>query len=418
MATDLSSLYVFSKNTDAHASIKGYNFQTLKTVEAWLMAYIGKAEGKIYCEFEEDIFEQGKEVLKFRQLKLYSSNFSFSSEEVLKALFHFFMLHVKTDYKGNEKEFIFEANSSIARKHTDNDAELLSDWNDSQGKLAGELLVKCINKSKDIISSIIADLSKPSGDGKVKPGIETALKTFESLTNEDWTSFIQSIRWRFAGNEPEIEFTKTIQSINGLINVLPYPNIDETALLGILYKHVSLKASEKQPENRALSKEEFDRLLLSTGSDDDRWYIDVFEMWKDADDIAEFRIGDFYEILNAAKHCRTNPYLLDHTQTWIKVLSFFIFKLEIRRSLKLEAIYEYLWLNIRPMEMYKLPVGTFVGVEDVIRDYLSNFQDFYSTDDLENAQSIISITSTATLMGKANIPLAELAAWYRDCTEQ
>ncbi|PHK13619.1 hypothetical protein VF12_41285, partial [Nostoc linckia z15] len=91
----ISSLYLFAKETDAVETVKGFKFQELKTLEAWLSNKINAVDEEIYCDFEEDIFQRDLNLFKatFKQLKLYSSkNFSFSSEEIIKALSHFFML--------------------------------------------------------------------------------------------------------------------------------------------------------------------------------------------------------------------------------------------------------------------------------------------------------------------------------------
>lgn len=96
----LNKLFLFSKNTDAFASQRGYNYQTLKTLETWIDNFLNDIKEDIYCEFEEDIFQKDllAQRLTFRQIKLYSSNFSFSSEEIKKCICHFFTLHIKSDY--------------------------------------------------------------------------------------------------------------------------------------------------------------------------------------------------------------------------------------------------------------------------------------------------------------------------------
>lgn len=97
---NINKLFLFSKNTDAVGSQRGYNYQTLKTLETWVENYLKNEKDDIYCEFEEDIFQKNNydKSLKFRQIKLYSSNFSFSSDEIKKCISHFFMLSIKSDY--------------------------------------------------------------------------------------------------------------------------------------------------------------------------------------------------------------------------------------------------------------------------------------------------------------------------------
>jgi len=142
---NINKLHIFSKNTDATASLRGYHYQVLKTVKTWIENYNLDIDDHIYCDFEEDIFQlnEDSKTAKFRQIKLYSRNFSFSSEEIQKCIAHFFMLHVKTDYQSLEKEFVFEANTSVAQNREGNDAELLRNWNKHQGNLSEDLDREC-----------------------------------------------------------------------------------------------------------------------------------------------------------------------------------------------------------------------------------------------------------------------------------
>ena len=118
----------------------------------------------VYYDYEEDIFERDLTNLKskFRQLKLYSSNFSFANEEVIKTISHFFSLYCKGEYILDELEFIFEANSNIARQYPGNDAILLKEWHRNQSELKGGLMEKCIAKCKAIISGHIASIKDDS----------------------------------------------------------------------------------------------------------------------------------------------------------------------------------------------------------------------------------------------------------------
>lgn len=96
-----SKLCLFSKNTDAPFAARGFEYQKMKTLETWLSNYLHKVEEVIYCDYEEDVFQRNdlSQEAKFRQVKLYSTNFSFKSEEVQKAVAHFFMLHVNSNYQ-------------------------------------------------------------------------------------------------------------------------------------------------------------------------------------------------------------------------------------------------------------------------------------------------------------------------------
>ncbi|MGL5256443.1 MAG: hypothetical protein ACRC76_05330, partial [Proteocatella sp.] len=168
----ISKLHIFTKDTDATASLRGYQYQILKTLETWLQNFQSEIQEEIYCDYEDDVFQKDdlSKSAKFRQIKLYSSNFSFKNEEITKCIAHFFMLHVKSNYSNLEKEFIFEANTTIAKKYLDNDAELLREWHKDQDHMSIDLLNRCSNKVKEIISEYVKNQAKALKD-KIDPKI-------------------------------------------------------------------------------------------------------------------------------------------------------------------------------------------------------------------------------------------------------
>ncbi len=414
----LSKLHIFSKNTDASASIRGYNYQTLKTLDTWLDNLLNKVDEEIYCDFEEDIFQKNHlaGTAKFRQLKLYSSNFSFKSEEIEKCISHFFMLHVKTDYLFTDKEFIFEANTNVAGNYKDNDAELLRNWVANQSELTEELLKSCSEKVKSIVSKYIYNQAKELKDKIDDSLIKEAVSVFEALTVNDWNEFVKKIKWQFANREPDEEFSLTISQIESLILKLPY-NIDKSnnqAVFGILYKEVSLRASNQEPELRKLTTNELDILLIDSGDKEDKWYVEVFERWKEVKEIEHFRVGEFYETINASRYCRRHKYLSNHDTHWLTLLQYFIDKLDIRKEFRKEAIYEHLWLRFRPDGKFKLPTGDLLGSEELIRFYFSDFSEFINANALEDAKSLIQITFTAMMMEKVKITFKEIINWFKE----
>jgi hypothetical protein len=195
--SSITQLSVFNKNTDAFATERGYEYQKLKTLESWLLNSVNKNDEIIYYDYEEDIFQRDITKLKstFRQIKLYSSNFSFASEEISKAVSHFFTLFCMGDYLLDEIKFVFEANSNIARKHTNNEAELLRDWYDNQDDLKEPLLSKCIAITKKIVTEFV------DSHDDAKPEIAKAKAKFEELksSSDFWEKFTKSINWNFQG---------------------------------------------------------------------------------------------------------------------------------------------------------------------------------------------------------------------------
>lgn len=413
----INKLYLFSKDTDATAALRGYHYQTLKTLETWLDNYLQKIDDEIYCDYEDDIFQKALDgKVKFRQLKLYSSNFSFKSGEIKKCIAHFFMLHIKTDYQFREKEFIFEANTAIAGNYKNNDAELLKQWFQNQNNLSRKLLSKCSKKVKSIISNYVKQQVKQLTDIVPQVIISDAVSVLKEASENDWNEFTKNVRWKFLDKPADEEFAYTINNIENLILKLPFPVGKENlqSAFGILYKAVSLKSTAPKPEERKLVLSELERLILDVGTTEDKWYGEIYEKWRSIKKIERFNVGELYEILNAVRYCRRHAYLTTHDEHWLALLKIFISNLPIINEFRRSAIYEYLWLKFRPDKEFKLPTGNLIGTEDLIKFYFSDFKEFHNAQDLENAQNLLNIIFTANSYKKVNIDSKELKKWYRE----
>lgn len=412
----ISKLHIFSKNTDATASLRGYHYQVLKTLETLIKNSLLNIKDEIYCDFEEDIFQINEITgsTKFRQIKLYSRNFSFSTEEIKKCLAHFFMLHVKTDYALLEKEFIFEANSSVANVRGDNDAELLKNWNIHQGDLSDELAKQCADKAKVIISQYIEEQSLIiDKDGK-NPLVKEAKDIFKNLKESDWIEFIKKIKWVFNDTKPDLEFAQLKQNIEDDILKLPFQINKENlpSIFGELHTLVWNKATSIKIIDKKLTIDELKDVLLSSSNEQDKWYWTVYERWKDIDDINDFVIGQFYEVIDASRHCRVKRYLTQHKKDWLKLLKLYIDNTEVEDNFKRVAIYEYIWLLLRPINYREIPEGDLKGEEGYFRFYFKDFDDFKTAREIEDAQSLMNIAVAAGLMDKTNLDGQEVQGWF------
>ena len=220
MQQSITKIHLFSKNTDAVASMRGYEFQKLKTLEAWIDASVNKTDEVIYCEYEEDIFHRSEksQTSKFRQVKLYSKNFSFASDEIRKAIIHFFDLYTKAEHLFDDVSFTFEANSRVAGSYADNDAELLRVWYESQEKMNEGLKQKCGEKVKTIVADYFSEeYAKAEKYGKITPEIESGYKLFKVLGDGDWQTFISKIKWFFDGLSVEDAVRNVYDNIKALI---------------------------------------------------------------------------------------------------------------------------------------------------------------------------------------------------------
>jgi hypothetical protein len=433
----IDKLYLFQKDTDASAAMRGYQYQVFKTLETWLENFLQGRDEVIYCDYEEDIFQHDEvtQAARFRQLKLYSSNFSFSTEEVQKALAHFFMLHVKTDHAAKDKEFVFEANSSISGDWQGNYADLLRRWVAHQDALPEPLLEECKQRVQAIVSAYIKEraqaletqLAKQASKNQDEPqklqaiqakqqALEEATAVFQQLTDADWKDFTRSIKWRFEGVAPDAAFSNVVARVDELIAELPFdiPQARQPGLSGVLCKQVALKSSAQNPLERRLTAEELRGLILQSGTEEEQWYQEVYSKWRQVGLPTDFRIGEFYEVLKAVKSCRWHKHLTAHDPFWLELLDWYINYLADRPVLRRNALYERLMMRLRPMEYLAPPSGDLFGCEDQLREYFSDFTIFTNAADFEDAQSLLFIAWTSTAMGKTGLTREETNAWLRE----
>ncbi|KAA6329529.1 hypothetical protein EZS27_021673 [termite gut metagenome] len=414
--SDISKLYIFTKDTDATASIRGYQYQILKTLETWLLNFKNDIHEEIFCDYEDDVFQKNEiaQSARFRQIKLYSSNFSFKSEEIIKCIAHFFMLHVKSDYKNIEREFVFEANTTIAKKYLDNDAELLREWSENQKALSEDLLSKCSKKVKEIVSEYVKDQAKALKDKVDKNTIDEAISIFDKLEDKDWDDFTRKIKWNFLNVDSESEMKFIKDNIDNLILGLKYSIKagEASSVFGLLYNTVWEKASESAPENRKLINAELEFHILNISRNDkDQWYIKAYNEWKEVEKINLFRIGEFYEIIDVVRHCRRHKYLFNHSELWLKILNWYISELDTPIEFKKTALYEYIWLKIQFSSYKELPQGSLKGAEAYVHEYFSDFDDFKNANDIENAQNILNIIRFAVAFSLADITPNVIVEW-------
>jgi hypothetical protein len=413
----IDHLHIYHRNTEAVDSQRGYQYQILRTMELWVENYHNQLEEEIFCEYEDDIFQNDKigGKLKFRQIKLYSSNFSFTSAEIKKSIINFFFLHIKTGYKDFTKTFIFETNAKIAGKYKDNNSELLRHWFENQDNLDEGTLERCKKLLKGIITKHIRDESEQLKDRYESQLISAALDELSSIQDREWKSLVKNIKWVFGEKEPHLEFSETINRVKVRIENLnlSLENHHVEALFGTLYKEVSIKATHENYEDRKLDNKLFERLLASTSSDKDRWYWGVKNRWNEVTQIDYLIVGELFELIDAGRHCRRHSHLHRHSSFWINLLSFYINKLVISQYLKNKAIYEYIWLRVLPEENFKQPTGDLFGDESLVEGYLNDLRNFRNPQDIEDYQVVLNICFTTSLSKKLNIEFSQIISWNR-----
>lgn len=414
-AGHISKLHLFARDTDAPDVIKGFKYQELKTLEVWLYNKVHGIDEHIYCDFEEDIFQRDLKTFKstFKQLKLYSSkNFSFSSEEITKSLAHFFMLFVKGEYLLDDPLFIFETNTSVASKKGDNDADLLADWVSNQNNLSEDLIAKCSAKLKSIIDVYINEqYEKLEKQGKIDD-LPIAKEVYDNLSNETWELFTKAIRWVFDGISRDGAIEVSVGNSLELIGQLPFPiGKDEHSLVfDRLRGVVGDKSMQSDPHSRLLTNDLLESQLLSLGSKDDKVFLESYELWKDVKGIPHFIIGEFYQVLFAAKHCRRNEYLKDHSSFWISLLQKYISIPDILSKFRREAIYEILWLTLYPsLDLFS--GNSIEELKEMVFEYFTDFEEYDDAGSIEDTHILLTIIFTSQRLNLIKIDNDQIKKW-------
>lgn len=346
------NLHIFAKNRDAVATQKGYSYQQLKTLEDWIENRIVDGEEEIYCDFEDDIFTRDlpKGKTTFKQIKLYSTDFSFSSEGVKKAISHFFSLYIKGEYSFDNVEFHFETNVSVVgRTVKDNDAALLKEWSENQESISNDLLRRIRVRVKKILGEYVEErVQELSNDNESKSDLQKAKITYDSLKDEDFDAFIRCIKWRFDGEETNLAVERILSNIENLIPRIPLPLDDEKIqiYLSLLVNEVFQRSIQDDPEERKLTKGLLDSVLLNAGEKEDKWYAEALQQFKGVATVEQFYPGEFQRLISAANYCRWNQLDEGHKSVWLKLLNQYIQLAETPIANKRKAIYEYLFLKI------------------------------------------------------------------------
>src|SRR5690606_35293212 len=116
-------------------------------------------------------------------------------------------------------------------------------------------------------------------------------------------------------------------------------------------------------------------------------------------------------VLFAAKHCRRNSYLGGQSELWLKLLSLYLNHPEILRKLKREAIYEIVWLTLRP-SFDELPKNNLKGLEEIIHDYFSDLDVFVDLGSLDDALNLLTVIATSQKLNLIEIEKDQVFNWF------
>jgi hypothetical protein len=413
----IAQLQIFSKKRDATAPLKGYEFQHYKTLECWLHNRINNIDEIIYCDYEDDIFQRNLlgNSAKFRQIKSCKANFSFSSDAIQETIANFFMLFAKWEYMFDKVTFSFETNSSVAeRVIKGNDAELLQTWVNEQQNLNGEPLQKIRIRVKEILSAYIQkEYAAKIGNIDIKPELQKAINLFNELTDEVYDNFIQSIQWKFDGiKDVNTAIENQIEIINTLIEKIPLPfDSSSHVAFSLLRGEVASRSIQDDPENRKLTNRLMDLLLLQSGDEKNKWYAEIYEKWLLVNEIKEFHAGEFYEIVETSRYYRMNFHQAGHKVMWMSLLQFYINNESVKVYTKRKAIYEFLFLALKPNPELGETIDSLGGEEDKIRYYFNEWEQRNNLKDIQDDITLLLLILAQVVVKNISIDTEEINNW-------
>lgn len=412
----IHKLHIFAKNREAVAVQKGYSYQQLKTLEDWIENRLAGGDEDIYCDFEDDILSRdlSKGETTFSQIKLYSTDFSFSSESIKNTIAHFFSLYTKGEYSFDQVEFHFETNVSVVgRTVKDNDAALLDEWHKNQENLSADLLQRTRVRVKKIMGEYIEErVEELKSNVELKSDLQIAKNIYDNLKNEYFDAFIKSIKWRFDGEDTNKAIERILFRIEELIPKIPLPlDAGKTNIYSsLLVNEVFFRSIQDDPEDRKLTKELLDAVLLNAGEGEDKWYVETIEQFKGIT-VQHFYQGEFQTAISAANYCRWNELDNSHKSFWLSVLKEYINLDEIPIPNKRKAIYEYIFLKIGHNLFQERSSSPIANDRELINYYFQNWKQGIRVQDMENDIVLLQLVKSQIKGFGLSFPEEQISKW-------
>lgn len=259
-------LRFFDRNTDAVPTNRGFYYQYLETLKAWVKNFIDGTDIITFTEVDNDIMEVGEE-LRYRQIKCYSTAFSLSSKEIQNAVFDFFILYFKSGSTGPAQKFCFSTNTSIAKKE-----KLLSAWIDDPAlrdeklksqvqKKIRQLIWEEFNHRKNKKLSAITDVATKA---EIKE-IGSSLKKY--IDSDSLPAFVENLEWEFKYQKP-VTAVENIQA--EVLDLFEHPKFlgkPASLLMGVLLSEVYRCSQNSAKEQRGLSNLRISEILAKTDTE-------------------------------------------------------------------------------------------------------------------------------------------------------
>ncbi|AYF54395.1 hypothetical protein DFH04_06595 [Clostridium novyi] len=228
------------KDNSAEATIKGFLYQFLVTLDKWIEMYRQKKFFEIYPEDCDDIKIKSENKIQYIQVKAYDSiNFTLNHDRFIKSVENFWELYIYNNMKPNI-QFIFHTNSKPGNK-----AYLMKRW--IEGNLTNSEKEEIYLNIKEKLNKTIEQKFK---EDKYKKTIKENIKN-ESLR------FIDSIKLVFeettvdnSKERLEHNILNNIKLINGCYKC---KNIFYRLLIEVIEKSIKKNCKDKKLDNELLS---------------------------------------------------------------------------------------------------------------------------------------------------------------------
>lgn len=235
--TEGGDLNLLDPKRSAHASIRGYLYQTCLGVLRWLDL---RPNEILLCEGDEDLdrFLLGGGAVS-EQVKAYTDGLSITDRVVRDSLRNFLRSYVTLRQRGEDRKFVFTTTAPYEKKQRDGlNVDLLEAWRGG-------------DRTAEVITEVRSLVEPPERDPK-RAEVEAASLWLDSQS-EGWAGFMSAVEWSFDAPDLDAlrgEIERKLQAERSALAAV--------VLLDRLIVHLLKTSSQKEVEKRVLTKTDID----------------------------------------------------------------------------------------------------------------------------------------------------------------
>jgi tetratricopeptide (TPR) repeat protein len=234
--SETGTLNLLDEKRSAHASIRGYLYQTCLGVLRWLDL---KPNEILLCEGDEDLdrFLLGGGAVS-EQVKAYTGGLSITDRVVRDSLRNFLRSYVTLRQRGETRKFVFTTTAYEKKRKDGLDLDLLKAWKEG-------------DRSVEVIAKVRSLVKPPEKDPKKKE-TEKARRWLDGETQR-WVEFMNAVEWSFGAPDLDAlrgDIERKLQAERSALS--------SVVLLDRLIVAVLKTSSRKEVEKRTLTKADID----------------------------------------------------------------------------------------------------------------------------------------------------------------